>query len=453
MDVVRITPTRRIETSSDYEGGANAMFEAAVRTNALSMSLPAPINNQGAVPEARNSSDSSLTRLVNGLMLGLDLNDWSSMNTRSNGEEQVNTNAVSDVEAYQDPVPNEEQPQINSNAVSVKEVYQVQVPEEEQGQVELNAVSVVEVYQSPVPEEERNRVNINTKSAGEVYQVPVPEEEHSQVNTNAASVGEVYQGILNTVNDEEVYHGTASGEKHGQAGANAVSDGEVYQVPVPDEEQSNLNASSVGDIYQKHRTNEVLNTNGGGEVYQEFLPGGQEVDLNITSPGNIQTPTRRRLVFGANLTPEIAHLRATPGSTLRKRGFTVSGGEIFNSHSNKKLKLPCENVQKSKITVLGVKQIAHDGAKSSTIDTLMEAGASGVTMTAPKKKTHQRGRKAKSITLIQGQRKISDMLGLPSGSSPSRMNSKIEKGGTNQGVGVGKVDHEEYHDHTQEGKA
>ena len=251
------------------------------------------------------------------------------------------------------------------------------------------------------------------------------------------------------MNDEEVYQGAASGEKYEQAGANAVSDGEVYQVPVPDEEQSHSNASSVEDIYQKHHTN-------GGESYQEFLTGGQEVDLNITSPGNVhqgheQTPTRRRLVFGANLTPEIAHLRATPGSTPRKRGFTVSGGEIFNRHSNKKVKLPGGNVSNSGVTVLGIKQIAVDEAKSSTI--LMKAGASGVTMTAPKKKTQQRGRKAKSKTLIQGQRKINDMLGSPAGSSPSSRNSKNKKGGTSQGIGVDKIDHDEYHDQTQEGKA
>ena len=224
MDIVRITPTRSVETSLDYEVGAKAIFEASVRTNTLSMSLPAAINNQEAVPEARNSSDSSLTRLVNGLMIRLDLNYWSSMNTRSTGEEQVNANAVNDIEVYQDPVPEEEQPQMITNAVSVREVYQVQVPEEEQGHVDLNAVSDVEVYQSPVPEEERDWENINTVNAREVYQVTVPEEEHSKMNTNAATVEEVYQipeeelwqkqGILNTVNDEEVYHGTAFGEKH-----------------------------------------------------------------------------------------------------------------------------------------------------------------------------------------------------------------------------------------------
>ena len=70
-----MTPTRRIETSDDVVAGLNALWEGGEKSNAFNQSLPSDQSNKGN-NQIRNNS--SISQLVNALVDGLNINEWSS---------------------------------------------------------------------------------------------------------------------------------------------------------------------------------------------------------------------------------------------------------------------------------------------------------------------------------------------------------------------------------------
>ena len=75
MDVMALTPTKRVETSQDFENGANTYMDLAMRKNILHNSLPADLNIMR--PRRGSESNDLMEDEFIQMIEGLNLENWS----------------------------------------------------------------------------------------------------------------------------------------------------------------------------------------------------------------------------------------------------------------------------------------------------------------------------------------------------------------------------------------
>ena len=143
-----------------------------------------------------------------------------------------------------------------------------------------------------------------------------------------------------------------------------------------------------------------------------------------------KTP-RRRLTFGAHMTPEQANSRATPGATPTKRA--QDDVEMVGEEEMKRRKLSLDK----KLEVKGIQQLdskpgSHITLKPSVVEHLKNEKTSRRSKSTPRR-VYRRQRLPS--TPILGQRKITDMMG--NSPTPSTIDKKGRLAANLLGTGVG----------------
>ena len=412
IDSCRVTPTRRVETSDDVVAGINALWEAGLKSNAFSRSLPVDLNNYDQHDErnvhGRDSSD--VLQLVNALVDGLNINEWSS----GFSIEPLDTLQV---EREQDQVVEALQQEAAVGEVLLQAVVAnaEQFHEGVAGEVLLQsenrgAAEVVVLLQSEnggAAEEALLHFENRGEVAPHIDDAAV--EEVNQLGAVAEVDGALHIGDLGAINDG----GSASDASceisfYRNMDPAWIEDYPMYlELPckglVRNAGSPNFSDASI-TIYEEEVAAFLTETRGGS--------GGENVATvsGVSFPPDEEKPKtpRRRLSFGANLTPELASSRATPGATPTKRSQeTLDGGQEDDERKKRKLSLT------EKVKVKGIQQLdtltgSNTTVKPTVVERLKHEKTSGRSKSTPR-----RGPRRQRIlsTPTPGQRKITDMMG------------------------------------------